>query len=1301
MVASTWEGSNVNLASGWPFLRSASCARMTPRPNALTYPSVARASITGSTLTITGVASGTATITVTARDPGGLEATQTMDVGVEGTSEAPETVGSIPNQTISEGESTTIDASSYFRDPDGNQLSYSATSSDGSTATVAVSGSTVTIEGVAHGTTTITVTASDPDGLRAKQHASVTVRAVNQAPVALGTIPDRIVSVGAMEDVDVSSYFSDPDGDALSYRATSSNTGVARATASGSTVTIAGVARGTATITVTARDPGGLEAPQNAMVSVASVNEAPVAVGSIPAQSIDAGRQVSLRATSYFNDPDADPLEYEAATSNDAVATATAAGGTVVITGAAEGNAIVTVTARDPAGLTATQRANVSVGAANQWPVAEGTIPEQTVKAGATAQVDLSSYFTDPDGDNLDYAASSFSETVATVSVSAAMMTIAGVAAGNTRIAVTATDPDGLDATHRTRITVEPDNRAPEAVGAIPAETVTEGATGTVDVSSFFSDPDGDPLNYLVATSDANVVTATVSGNTVTITGIGDGTGTVTVTARDPRGLEAEQELWVTVEAVNHPPETRGTIAARTVDVGGMATVNVSSYFNDPDGNTLGYRAATSDGSVATVATSGAVVTISGVAKGAATITVAARDPGGLEATQTISVTVPNRSPETRGAIPAQTVGAGATATVDIASHFDDPDGDALGYTATSSDPNTATASASGAAVTITGVADGIAMVTVTARDPDGLEATQQISVSVGRTNQAPVTTNTIPAQVVSVGASRGIRLFEFFGDPDGDALGYAVSSSDENIVLPRAYTRSMSLSGVTPGIATVTVTARDPGGLEATQQFGVTVVGNRAPEAVGRIPAESISVGGGVGIEVSSYFTDPDTGDRLTYSAATSNQNVLSVSVNGSRVTVTGVGPGAATVTVTARDSGGLEGTQSFEVTVEDVAHPPQATGAIFAQAVAPGESVTLNVSSYFFDPDRDQLEYNVATSNPGMATASVSGDLVTVSGVSPGSVTLTVTARDPGHLEATQNTAVAVLGAPGQFTIQLHFGSRLKESHAAAFQRAAERWMSILAGTELRDMSVEANPSCPAGTPGRTVDDLIIGVRVEEIDGPGRDLGAAGPCFVRTPSYMPYQGQMRFDVADLDRLEERNLLEPTILHEMGHVLGIGTLWGLGPHEGLLANPSLGTNVSVDTHFTGVLSLRAFDEAGGTGYGAAKVPVENCANRYILGDCRDRPGSDDGHWRESVLDSELMTPFISRGASPLSAITIQSLADLGYTVDTSEADSYRLPDAAVAPAEVKRRIFLGNDILPGPIFAVDESGRVTQIIPR
>ena len=1278
---------------------------------ATSHASVATATVSGSTVTITGVARGTATITLTARDPGGLEATQTIDVGVAGTNRAPEAVGSISDQTIDEGASTTIDASSYFRDPDGDPLNYSAASSDGSTATVSVSGSTVTITGGARGTTTITLTARDPDRLQARQRAGVTVEAVNRAPVTSGTISDRTIDAGDTGEVDVSSYFHDPDGDALRYRAASSNTGVAQASVSGSTVTITGMARGTATITVTARDPGGLEATQSAMVSVSSANEAPAAVGTLPNQSVSVGRQASVRMASYFDDPDADPLEYDAASSNEGVATSSAAGGTVTITGVAEGNAIVTVTARDPDGLTATQQANVTVGAVNQWPSVVGTIPDQSIKAGATAQLDLSSYFSDADGDALTYEASSFSHAVATVSVSGATMTITGVAAGNTQITVTATDPDGLDATQRTTVTVEPDNLAPEAVGTIPAETVTEGESGTVDVSSYFSDADGDALTHRVASSNANVVEASMSGSTVTITGVSAGTGTVTVTARDPRGLEAVQQLWVTVESANRAPETRGTIPDQTVEVGETATVNVSTYFTDPDGNTLEYSSATSDRGVATASTSGAVVTLSGVAKGTTTVTVTATDPGGLGAEQRLSVTVPNRPPQPAGTISSQELAPGGTVTVNASSYFSDPDADGLSYTATSSDANVATASASGSAVTISGVARGIATVTVTARDADGLQATQQISVSVQRTNQPPVSVGTIPSRVLSASETVTVDLATYFDDPDGDPLDYGASTSDGSIASASASASAVTVTGMTQGVATVTVTARDSGGLEASQEFGVTVQSNRAPEAVGQIspPVSTIEVGNAIQVDVSPNFSDAD-GDALTYSATTSDQNILSVSVGGSEVTVTGVGPGSGTVTVVARDPGQLEATQTFELTVERVERPPEVTGEIFAQALAPGESVTLNMSSYFNDPDEGQLAYSAATSNPRVATTSVSGDEVTIAGVRSGAATVTVTAQDPDRLEVTQNTAVAVLSTPGQFNIGLDFQSWMTESQAAVFLTAADRWMSILSATELPDMVVPEpeqfcipflgcfTVSCSVGTPGETVDDLLIEASVTRIDGPGGILGRAGPCGSRE-SLIPFGGVMKFDVADLDYLEDEELLEETILHEMGHVLGIGLIWS---DLDQLQNPSLGTEEDVDTHFTGPLAIEAFDNAGGADRTGAKVPVENCANSHRrLQNCSDSPGSDDSHWRESVFNTELMTPFLDEGGNALSAVTIQSLADMGYTVDVGQAEAYQLPDAAAAARQRGRKIFLGNDIIRNPIVIVGENGRVINVIPR
>ena len=60
---------------------------------------------------------------------------------------------------------------------------------------------------------------------------------------------------------------------------------------------------------------------------------------------------------------------------------------------------------------------------------------------------------------------------------------------------------------------------APVAQGSIPDQRLYEGATETLDVERYFTDPDSESLTYSVASGDASVATAAVSGSVVTIRG--------------------------------------------------------------------------------------------------------------------------------------------------------------------------------------------------------------------------------------------------------------------------------------------------------------------------------------------------------------------------------------------------------------------------------------------------------------------------------------------------------------------------------------------------------------------------------------------------------------------------------------------------------------------------------------------------------------------------------------------------------------------------------------------------------------
>ena len=91
---------------------------------------------------------------------------------------------------------------------------------------------------------------------------TTTTTPTNSVPVTSGSIPAQSLPPNESIRLDVAQYFSDPDGDALTYEATSSDTQIATVTVTESTAILTGENVGRADIQVTARDPQGGTATQ-------------------------------------------------------------------------------------------------------------------------------------------------------------------------------------------------------------------------------------------------------------------------------------------------------------------------------------------------------------------------------------------------------------------------------------------------------------------------------------------------------------------------------------------------------------------------------------------------------------------------------------------------------------------------------------------------------------------------------------------------------------------------------------------------------------------------------------------------------------------------------------------------------------------------------------------------------------------------------------------------------------------------------------------------------------------------------
>jgi hypothetical protein len=275
-------------------------------------------------------------------------------------------------------------------------------------------------------------------------------------------------------------------------------------------------------------------------------------------------------------------------------------------------------------------------------------------------------------------------------------------------------------------------------------------------------------------------------------------------------------------------------------------------------------------------------------------------------------------------------------------------------------------------------------------------------------------------------------------------------------------------------------------------------------------------------------------------------------------------------------------------------------------------------------------------------------------------------------------------------QFNPSVRFiGATVPEFVQDAFNEAVDRLQASIIG-DLGAVPILNFDMSRCGVQGgttvtETVDDLVIFAMVAPIDGVGRVLASAGPCVLRTQSGFPLIGIMRFDADDIGNLASNGRLPAVVLHEILHVIGIGTLWR--------SQDKLFGSGTSDPRFIGLSASTQCVAAGGIlGCSDGRVPVENVGGS----------GTMEVHWREATFDREVMTGFVESDSDmPLSAISIGSLADLGYVVNLLASDPYQVPPPPTVAPRLSPQLLPPWESVEIPRFEVTPAGWLRPIVNR
>ncbi len=315
----------------------------------------------------------------------------------------------------------------------------------------------------------------------------------------------------------------------------------------------------------TPADPNSSNDITSEQIGTAIANQPPVVTNG--SASTMNGQSVVIDLSARATDPEGGPLAFAA------VSQPTATEGSLSVTGSTatftpapgfEGTVLLRFEAVDDAENAAAFQVEVTVTAngVNQPPIA---MDGSAVTSGTSSvSIDLLSLVSDPEGDALSFEITSAppaSQGTATLAGNTLIFTPLVGYEGSTVVGLSASDATHPPAPFTVTVTVtgNPANQPP--TGMSGSAQSSGGVEVSVALTPLFTDPDGDPLTFALATPASNGTARVVGAIAFYVPNAGfTGSDQFQIRATDPAGLSTTVTILVTVTANLDPGQTAGTI---------------------------------------------------------------------------------------------------------------------------------------------------------------------------------------------------------------------------------------------------------------------------------------------------------------------------------------------------------------------------------------------------------------------------------------------------------------------------------------------------------------------------------------------------------------------------------------------------------------------------------------------------------------------------------------------------------------------------------------------------------------------